>query len=132
MREATTSRVLTWSQGESNADWFFIKSAPIESYVHFKSPAFKLDVGSDRDFVDVGGAGRFMIGTPGWTTTLEILAVGLDEREDHGTKLRAQYEERIKALSDAIANSQAEPTDERESEKAGLARLARQSQLPAR
>jgi len=116
MRDATASGVITWAQSDANADWFYTQSGPIESYIHFKWPAYNDEVGSDRDFVDVGGAGRFMIGTPGWTLALEILAAGLDEWENHVKRLREQYEKQIQLMTDAIAGLHAEPTDEREPE----------------
>jgi hypothetical protein len=52
--------------------------------------------------VEVGGAGRFLVGTPGWTLALEILAAGLEEWGNHVKVLREQYERQARLLREAI------------------------------
>ena len=102
MRDATAAGLITWAQSETDSEWFYTESGPIQSYIHFKWPAYNGAVGSDRDFVDVGGAGRFMIGTPGWTLALEILAAGLEDWESHLAVLREQYERQVRLLTEAL------------------------------
>ena len=76
MRDATAAGVVKWS--EADQDRFDTVSGPIQSYIQFKWPSFNGDASSDRDFVEVEGVGRFMIGTPGYSLALEILGAGLD------------------------------------------------------
>lgn len=103
MRDATAAGILAWEVSEVDPDWFYtIESGPIESYINFKWPAYNNDVGSDRDFVDVGAAGRFMIGTPGWSLALEILAAGLEDWKSHMEQLKEQYQRQVRALEKAL------------------------------
>lgn len=108
MRDATAAGALAWEMSESDRDWFYTTgSGPLESYIHFKWPAYNGAVGSDRDFVEVGAAGRFMIGTPGWSMALEILAAGLEDWKDHVEQLKEQYQRQIRALEKALGATKA-------------------------
>jgi hypothetical protein len=69
-RDATAAGLITWVVMEVDNNWYYTDSGPIDSYIHFKWPSYNGEVGSDRDSVDVGHAGRFMIGTPGWDLAL--------------------------------------------------------------
>ena len=102
IRDATAAGLITWERSETDSEWYYTESGPIQSHIHFKWPAYNGDVGSDRDFVDVGGAGRFMIGTPGWMLALEILAAAFEDWENHVAVLREQCEREIRLLTDAL------------------------------
>ena len=100
MRDATAAGVVKWS--EADQDRFDTVSGPIQSYIQFKWPSFNGDASSDRDFVEVEGVGRFMIGTPGYSLALEILGAGLDNWARHLSNVRQQYDRLAQLLSDAI------------------------------
>jgi hypothetical protein len=102
MRDATAAGIITWEVSESNRDWFYTATGPIQTYIQFKWPSYNGDVGSDRDFVEVDAAGRFMIGTPGWSLALEILAAGFEDWRAHVAQLREGYERKIRILAKAI------------------------------
>ncbi len=102
MRDATTAGVIAWRISEADSDCFYTTAGPLQSYIQFKWPSYNGEVGSDRDFVEVGGAGRFMIGTPGWSLALEILAAGFEEWKTHNARFREQLERQIRTLTDAI------------------------------
>lgn len=102
MRDATAAGVIVWEVSEVDPDQFHTTAGPIQSWIQFKWPAYNGDVGSDRDFIEVGGAGRFMIGTPGWNLALEILAAGFEEWRFHEEKLREHYERQVRILEAAI------------------------------
>jgi hypothetical protein len=108
MRDATAAGVLRWVCSPTDPDWFDTAPGPIQSFIRFKWPSYNGDVSSARDFVEVDGAGRFMIGTPGWSLALEILGAGLDDWGKHVAALRRQYEEQARLLTDAIEQRQAE------------------------
>jgi hypothetical protein len=107
MRDATAAGVITWGQSDTDKEWFYTESGPIQSYIHFKWPSYNGDVGSDRDFVEVNGAGRFMIGTQGWTLALEILAAGSEDWARHVAALREQFQRQLSLLTGAIKKSNA-------------------------
>jgi hypothetical protein len=109
MREATAAGVIRWVRSPTDPDWFSTTPGPIQSFIRFKWPSYNGDTSSDRDFVEVDGAGRFMIGTPGWVLALEILGAGLDDWREHVAALRRQYAEQARLLADAIQKKQAEP-----------------------
>ncbi|CAN5896967.1 hypothetical protein BH23PLA1_BH23PLA1_04150 [soil metagenome] len=102
MRDATAVGIITWETSASDSDLYSTTSGPIQSWIEFKWPSYHGAVGSDRDFVEVGGAGRFMIGTPGWLLSLEILAAAFEEWGEHEVKHREQLERRVCILSAAI------------------------------
>jgi hypothetical protein len=102
MRDATAAGLTTWEVGESDRDWFYTATGPLQSYIQFKWPSYNGDVGSDRDCVEVGGAGRFMIGTPGWSLALEILAAGFEDWRAHAARLGEQHQRQIQILTRAI------------------------------
>ncbi len=109
MRDATAAGVIGWERSETDKDTWYTTSGPIQSFIRFKWPSYNYEVSSDRDFVEVDAAGRFMIGTPGWTLALEILGAGLEEWGHHVTSLREQYQRQIRLLTDAIRDAAAEP-----------------------
>ena len=100
MRDATAAGVLKWV--EADQDRFDTAPGPIQSYIQFKWPSYNGDVSSDRDFVEVEGVGRFMIGSPGYSLALEILGAGLDNWARHVSTLRRQYDRLAQLLADAI------------------------------
>ena len=108
MRDATAAGVLRWVRNETDPDWFDTTRGPIQSFIRFKWPGYNGDVSSDRDLVEVDGAGRFMIGTPGWVLALEILGAGLEEWRDHVAALRRPYQQRAQLLADALKQQHAE------------------------
>jgi hypothetical protein len=102
LRDATERGIITWARSETDKDWYHTRSGPLNSHIHFKWPSYNGEVGSDRDFVEVGGAGRFMVGTPGWALALEILAAGFAPWRRHVAGLREGYEREIKDLTRAL------------------------------
>jgi hypothetical protein len=109
MRDATAAGVVAWAVSESDNNWYHTKGGPIDSYIHFKWPSYNGEVGSDRDSVDVGGAGRFMIGTPGWQLALDILAAGDENWRDHVVLLREGYQRQIDRLKRALRGKRTRP-----------------------
>ena len=110
LREATSAGIVAWDVSKDDSDWFFTTKGPVDSYIHFKWPSYNGEVGSDRDFVEVGGAGRFMIGTEGWALAIEILASSdLDDWKNHYAAIRGKYEQQIDLLTQALKSQDEEP-----------------------
>ncbi|HEX8912073.1 MAG TPA: hypothetical protein VF796_06910 [Humisphaera sp.] len=109
MRDATSAGIIAWEVSETDSNWYYTKSGPVDSYIHFKWPSYNGEVGSDRDSVDVGGAGRFMIGTPGWQLALDILAAGDETWRDHVVRVREGYQRQIDRLELALRKRRRRP-----------------------
>ena len=103
MKVATQRGIIDWRQSEVDRDCYYTDRGPLQSYIHFKYPSYNGDVGSDRDFVDVGGVGRFMIGTTGWVLALEILAEGDETWANHLAVLQEQMVRQLRLIENAIA-----------------------------
>ena len=105
IRDATNVGLFQWQQSETDKDWYFSKTGPIENaYIHFKWPAYNGEVGSDRDFVEVSGS-RFMIGTEGFELALEILAAAFPDWKGHNAGLHDAYNRKIASLTNALHNA---------------------------
>jgi hypothetical protein len=109
LRDATAAGLLKWEQGD-DSDWFHADSAAYSDYIQFRYPSYNDGFGSDRDYVQVGRVGRFMIGTPGWWLVLEILAAGIPEWADHLRAIRAGMEADIRRLSQTLEQGPAGPS----------------------
>lgn len=103
MKVATQRGIINWRQSEVDRDWYYTDGGPLQSYIHFKYPSYNGDVGSDRDFVDVGGVGRFMIGTSGWLLAVEVLAEGDETWANHLAVIKEQMVRQLRLIENAIA-----------------------------
>lgn len=106
LRDATALGIVRWQQCETDEDRYFTDSGPIECDILFKWVAFHGDVGSDRDFVEIGLAGHHLAGTPGWWLVAEILAAGKVVGWDrHNREIAATYDKTIQRLTELMADS---------------------------
>ncbi len=103
LRDATEKGIIQWKRSEADEDHYFTASGPLQSHIQFKFVAFNGDHGSDRDFVEVGGAGHHMAGTPGWWLATEILAAGnVAYWPEHNRGIRESCHHTISILQKAI------------------------------
>jgi hypothetical protein len=103
LRDATSTGLIRWERSKLDEDHYFTTCGPLSSFIQFKWVSFNGDHGSDRDFVEVGGAGHRMAGTRGWWLVTEILAAGnVAYWRDHNQRIRESYQRSIETLQKAI------------------------------